>query len=406
MNRGVETRDRPVRSADRIVVLDVLRGIAVFGILFANLPFMALAGVLADQTGRFVGAGPLDAIAKQVVLFVVDTKFITLFSFLFGAGLALMAEKATARGAPFARIYRRRLVALVAFGVAHATLIWFGDVLVHYALLGFVAMLFRGCRVRTLLWWAGGLLLLNGLMWIGIGMLDPADFVEPRLGADGQPMDAAAQVAEVAAKYSEVFASGDFARMVAARTPLWLQTCASTFFFMFLRTSALFLLGMAAVKGGLFQSPLAARRLLVAGLAIGLPLQIACNATTAIEPWGAWQLGTLYGAGLALAAAYLGFVLRWSASAPARGLHARLAAVGRMAFTNYIGQSVLAGLLFNYVGLFDRLDRATLLPIALAICAFQLWFSTAWLRRFQMGPLESLWRRLTYGPGDSVTPRG
>ncbi len=398
MSRPPIPGDRPVAVADRIVALDVLRGIAVFGILFANIPYMALAGMVADQTGQFVGAGPLDAAAKHLVLFVVDTKFVTLFSFLFGAGLALMAEKAKGRGAKFTSIYRRRLTALLGFGIAHATLIWFGDILVLYALLGYLAMLFRGCRVRTLLWWASGLLLVNALLWVAIGLLDVNEIADVPVGADGQPQTLAAYTAATAGRYAEVFASGDFLRMVAARTPIWLKTAVSTLLFMFLRTLALFLLGMAAVKGGLFQSAVAARRLVVCGLVVGLPLQITCSLATAVEPWGALPLGTLYGAGLGLAAAYLGLALQWSAADRLRPLHAGLAAVGRMAFTNYIGQSVLTGIVFNYCGLFDRLDRATLVPVAVAVCALQLAVSAAWLRRFEMGPLEALWRRLTYGP--------
>ena len=142
----------PVAGGERIALWDVLRGFAVLGILLANIPFMAMAGVMTDPDWYFVGGDrAIDYLSYYFVYVFADTKFVTIFSTLFGAGLALMCEKANAAGASFVGHYSRRLLVLLVFGVVHGTLIWFGDILTMYALIGFLAMVFRNCRVRTLL---------------------------------------------------------------------------------------------------------------------------------------------------------------------------------------------------------------------------------------------------------------
>lgn len=372
---------RPVAAHERIVYLDVLRGFAVLGILLANMPFMALAGAIVTGGDAYIGGDSwLDAVSYAFVYVFADTKFVTLFSLLFGAGLGLMSEKALAAGSPFAMRYVRRLFVL-------------------YALTGFCAMWFRRRRVKTLLWWAGALLLVALLLWGAMGLFDPADFVEKRLDEAGRPMTAEQVLAQDMQEIRAVLSSGTFAEMAAARVGIYGDAVIFLLAFFFPRTLALFLIGMAFVKSGLLgrlAEPRGLRKVAVYGLASGLAL---CGGSLWFEHTdrGVLQMVSLFVGGLLLASGYATIVAMWCRSPYLSGLRARVAAVGRMALTNYIGHSVITSILFNWVGLFDRLRRPELLLLTFLIFALQLWLSPLWLRAFRFGPLEWVWRAVTYG---------
>jgi uncharacterized protein len=398
------TSGGPVAPRERIVLLDVLRGVAVLGILLANIPYMAIASTISHPMGGAPGDGLADQLCYWAVYLVADTKFITAFSLLFGAGLALMHERADAAGAPFVRRYARRLGVLLAFGVLHGTLVWSGDILSSYALLGFVAILFRRCKVRTLLVWTGILFALGLLAFTALGALDPADLVEPKADESGRVMTFDERTARREAKVAEIYASGDFLRMAEDRAGMFAQNVFGLLVLFGTRTLAMFLLGIALVRTGLLTRPtehrVLLRRFVVLGFGIGVPLEIVSVMAGLRDEsgWsGAVQFATLYLGGFALAFAYLGVIARWCASALWPGLRARLAAVGRMALTSYLTHSVVTAVVFNYLGQFDRWNRPALLALVLAIFAFQLAVSSWWLARFRFGPVEWLWRRLTYG---------
>jgi uncharacterized protein len=398
------TRIRPVAATERIVFWDLLRGVAVLGILLANMPYMALSGTHTDMTGDFVGGDSwLDHAEHFLVRLFVETKFVTTFSILFGAGLGLLSEKAVQRDTPFRLMYGRRLLVLLVFGVLHGTLLWFGDILATYAMLGFVAMWFRGLRVRTLLIWASTLLAVNWLMWASFGFIDPADWIDPIRGPDGQELEGLAALALQRQDYSEVFSSGDFGRMAATRSELYAECAFELLFLTALRTLALFLVGIALVKSGLFLRVAEHRRtyqrLLVLGLGIGFPLQLAQIAVDAAGDDTLHRVASLslfFPSGIFLSLGYIGAVALWAQSSLWSGLRVRLAAVGRMAFTSYLSHSAITAIVFNYLGLYDQWRRPGLFVLALAIFAFQLWFSPMWLRHFRFGPLEWVWRSLTY----------
>jgi len=143
----------PIAPPERVQAIDILRGFALFGILAANMrAFNAPAQAYFDPGLLWKGAA--DRAVQGAVDVLISGKFITLFSFLFGLGFAVQMERAEARGAGFAEIYRRRLFALLAIGLAHATLLWWGDILLPYALVGFLLLLFRRRRQKTLFLWA------------------------------------------------------------------------------------------------------------------------------------------------------------------------------------------------------------------------------------------------------------
>ena len=402
------TQIQPVQDAHRIVLLDVLRGFAVLGILLANIPFMSMAaglpGTLVPPQAHYVGGdGWLDHASHWFVYIFADTKFVTIFSTLFGAGLGLMSERALAAGAPFVGRYVRRLAILFLFGAAHVTLLWMGDILLVYSLFGFMAMWFRKRSVKTLLIWAGVLLTLCFLMWVAFGFADPIDFVKLEKGPDDQFLTIEQQCDKNRARIEATFSDGSFVEMMRLRIELYGSMLGFMFLVLGPRTLALFLFGIAVVKSGMLNVFVTQRsrlfRIAILGLGIGLPLQVTSlvylhhfeETHARVIGWG-----SLYLAGLAIALGYASVFALWLHTNVLVGLRARLAAVGRMALTNYLSHSLITGVIFNYCGQFDAWRRPQLLLLVFGIFGVQLWISPIWLRHFHYGPMEWLWRVGTY----------
>lgn len=388
----------PIGRRGRIDYWDVLRGVAVLGVLMANMPLMSLSAAL-DYVSPYTGSGALDSFAFAFVRLFADTKFITIFSLLFGAGLAFMAERAEARGQRFERIYLRRLFWLLVIGMLHGTCVWFGDILGHYAVVGFLAMWLRHWRPRSLLMAAGLLLALNLAVMLLFAAGDPLEHLELAAG-----QSAAEKRAEDSARFHDAFSSGSFPAMIGPRVELYQQSQVMMAVSWAGRTLALFCAGMALVRSGVLLAIRQHRRLIVrtimVGLTVGVPLQIVNLATA---DWSRTagerlvQFGTLYLVALFLSPAYMGLVALWVESDAGVGLRRRLAAVGRMALTNYLGHSVITALIFNYARQYDQWGRFAGLVLTFVIYAFQLWISPLWLDRFRFGPMEWLWRSLVYG---------
>ncbi len=391
---AASTSSGPTSDQERVVFWDVLRGFAVLGVLLANIPWMTLARHIATQ-GEGDEPTARDRFAKAVVFFVADLKFITTFSILFGAGLMWMSLRAEQRGRPFVSIYTRRLCALLGFGVIHGTCIWFGDILSTYAITGFLAMPFHRRRVRTMLIWAGALFVLALASW-SIGPL----FADH----DSESVEAAGKIALKTAEYREVFASGDFLRMLRARSEIFFGWIPMMIGFIMPRTLALFLLGMALVKSGFFTRPAEHRRFYRLACQLGIPIGVLLHVVVFVcsdrDDSAALKIITtaaFFVGSLVQAFGYIGAMQWWTESNAFAALRDRLAAVGRMAFTNYLMHSIITGIVFSYCGLFDRIDRLEGLGVVAAIYGLQLWYSKPWLERFRMGPFEWVWRSLTYG---------
>ena len=385
----------PTPPADRILGLDVLRGFALLGIIVINIQAFAMPfATLNNPTayGDLTGANYLVWVVSHVL---AKRKFITLFSLLFGAGIVLFAR--SKREDEATRLHYRRTAFLLAAGLAHAYLLWYGDILVPYAVCGLVVFFVRDWEPRLLA--RVGLLLLAvpALMYIASGVsLESTQAVL----AQWSPGEAA-----IAAEI-DTYRSGWLAQF-DHRIPTAISQQTSGFVsLIFWRTSGLMLWGMALFKWGVLSNERSAgfyRRLLAGGLLGGIPLILAGVWYNEAVDWSVRALffGSQfnYWGSLLLAGAYIGGVMLFCRRFGGGFVTGALSAVGRTAFSNYILQTVIATTIFygHGLGLFGRVSRVEQAGVVVAIWVVQIVLSVLWLRFFRFGPLEWLWRTVTYG---------
>lgn len=424
----------PVADAQRVVLIDVLRGFAVLGILLVNIAYFAFPVLTAENTMWWEQPWLDGAVVLLVELFC-SFKFITLFSILFGIGLALQSERAKAAGRPFAGFYARRLGVLLLIGLLHGTLLWYGDILTVYAVLGFAALLCRNLSPKALLIVAISLFLvpvlgLSGCQALTSGSDSPIEHWAD-LGPDieaGLHESAASEedAAELAAKFwafldflddeERIYAEGTFWEQVRHRSIYFVSFNVKAGVTMFgWRCLAMFLLGMFLVRIGVLREPHRFADRFAGFVRVGLPAGIGIQALGFLLAWMyphslsclLFYTTCLYVGSMGLTLAYLGIIATLCLRTLWLERLAPLAAVGRMALTNYLGHSIVCGLIFysHGLGLFGQVTHVTTLLIALGIFAAQLIASPIWLRHFHFGPAEWVWRTLTYGRSQAFIKR-
>lgn len=358
---------RPTPSAERIDAIDVLRGIALFGVMAINLVMEFRVSIFDQFLGPRMLASPVDRAIEAILTQAVELKAFALFSLLFGAGLAIQFDRLATSGRRTALLVRRLAVLLV-FGVIHLCLIWNGDILTEYALAGFIVLPFLFAP-RWLLTLAA---LASLALYLAMQAFPPAGLFPSRAVIWQDVMDA-----------NRIYATGGFLDVLAFRLRE-IPLIASLHAFVFLRTIGLFLVGALAWRSRILQNVRALFAIAIPAIGLGAALLYRGS-----EPLGTILLALGYGA------AILG-IARFERGKRLLGWAAPL---GRMAFTNYVAQSVIFGWIFyGYgLGLFGRLGITPALAIGIIVYAGQLRFSTWWLRHYRYGPLEWLWRSLMYG---------
>jgi uncharacterized protein len=410
MNTSIQPTVAPVAPSQRIQVIDIVRGFAIFGILLVNMAFFNHAiYALALNLARPVDA--LDQLARWGITFFAEGKFYSIFAFLFGLGMMIQYRRAQERGTRFVPFFLRRMGVLLVIGLIHAYLFWIGDILILYALLGTLALLlFRNRRPKTLLIWSIIFLIvpliinaaLLGLVALARSTPDSAALVDAALAEQQRAYQA------LGARADQVYAGGTFAEITRQRVQD-MNFIYFTWPFMAFNVLAMLLLGVYAGARGIFDDiprhlPLI-RRLWLWGLIVGVIGNLAyvivgqsaerSNPSPQLlvalvgQTFGAPALSIFYMASLAL----LIQTARWE------GRLRPLASVGRMAISNYLLQTIICTTLFyGYgFGLYGRIGLASGVLLTIAIYALQIPLSGWWLRRFRFGPVEWLWRSLTYG---------
>ncbi|MFC0170085.1 DUF418 domain-containing protein [Pseudoduganella danionis] len=362
-------------SQTRLASIDILRGLALFGVLMVNLITEFRVSIFQQFLPQPAEAQLLQRAVLGFVHEALELKAFALFSLLFGVGLAMQFE----RLAPTGRAYywlTRRLLILLLLGLIHLLLIWNGDILTEYALAGLLVLPLLGARRSVLAWTALALLVIYLIL---PGLPLPLGWPDEQW------------LAQHIGRANAVYAASNWWQVVQFG---WseLPALLPLHVYIFPRTLALFVLGMLAWRSGLFADAAARRgRLLLGGCLLGAAGVIL---TAAGE---AGLLASLAPVCLALACAALLIVAL--ESAPVRRCLLPFAALGRMAFTHYILQSLIFGAIFFGYGLgqFGKLAPVPVFVLGVGVYAVQLLLSQIWLRHYRFGPIEWCWRTLMYG---------
>ncbi|MGW7072186.1 DUF418 domain-containing protein [Streptomyces sp. NPDC054855] len=377
----------------RLAQVDALRGFALLGILMVNITYMASAyhGTGLEDPGL---SGPVSEAVRWLVAVLFEAKFFLLFSFLFGYSFTLQIDSAERRGARFTPRFLRRLTGLFVIGVVHAVVLFPGDILTLYAVLGLILLALRRIRPRTAVRIAVALLAVTAVAYAFLAL------AAGHAGGDGtiSPSTAAA-----AAQATEALRGGP-ASVIGAHLEELPDVAFLLVFFQAPSALAAFLLGLAAGRRRALadtdRHQRLLRRLQWVGFTVGLPGAIVYADASLNHPESAYQL---FAMGLdvvtapLLAAAYAATVLRLTHGRRGQSLVNALAPAGRMSLTNYLGQSLVCALLFTGLGaaLVGRVPPIGVAAIALTLFAVQTVASRRWLRHHAYGPLEWLLRAWT-----------
>ncbi|PHQ39585.1 hypothetical protein DJ69_05435 [Halorubrum persicum] len=390
------TRDAgPTPPSERIVSLDALRGIALLGILLINVWVFAMPEqTLLNPTvyGDFTGANYWAWAVSHVF---GQNKFITLFSALFGAGILLFIESKEEKGQDALRLHYRRTAILIAIGLMHAYLLWYGDILVAYGVTALVVVAFRDLEPRTL----AGVGVVFLLFLPVVELLVAATIGGDAIASQWEPARAAIE------QQVATYRSGWFEQL-DHRVPSSLDRQTTGYINQsFWQVGGTMLIGMALYRWGVLtgERSTALYRKLVALGVVGLAITVAGVVYIEANEWSAgaalyWRQ-FIYVGSFPLAGGYLGLVMLYARRRPNGPVTRGLAAVGRTAFTNYLLQTVIATTVFygHGFGLFGSVSRVEQLGFVAAVWAAQIVLSVLWLRRYRFGPVEWVWRTLTYG---------
>ena len=390
--------------APRIDSLDVIRGVAVMGILVANLPAFALPEAAYFSPAAWGGSAGWDRVAWAATYVLVEGKMRGLFSMLFGASMLLVVERARTAGDSPARVHCARMATLFLIGCAHLYLLWWGDILSHYALVGAIAFAFVALPVRPLL----GL----GIVFVAVQAILG---VETTLATFAAAARDTPDKVDTWAAIATVFGRPPRADMLHEITAMrggiggaiaWRWTHATSPFELLplvgAETLGYMLIGMAGLKSGFLAGTWSRRRyawIAAACLSVTLPIDGLLAATSIAHGFDQrWiVLGSVGAATVLRPLTFTGYAaLLLLAMRPGGWLGRRIAAAGRTAFTNYLGTTILMTFVFDGwgLGLFGALPRAALYLFVLPMWGIMLAWSAPWLARYRHGPLEWGWRTI------------
>jgi len=402
-------------EANRYLSLDAIRGVAVMGIILLNAFSFTMPDAAYINPLAWGGTRAIDVAAWGSNFVLFEGKMRGLFSLLFGASMALVIDRARAKGEGGASIHYRRLFWLLLFGLAHHLLIWEGDILVQYALIGMIAYVFVKRSNRTLRRWAIGLLALSVLMHVG--MIAGSYALKALAEAPGASAEARKGYGEMLNSFSKPGSKGvredletyraDYPAILAVRAGEMRGAIIGTIAIFGLETLGLMVLGILLLRNGFLTNGWEAaryQRWAVRSYVIGIPPLIALaywnfaigfDTHAVFATWAAWAEPFKYAVMFGHASLAMLLLARFAGSP----LVARIAAAGRAAFSNYIGTSlVMTSLFYGYgAGLFGHVGRAEVYLFILAIWAAILLWSKPWLERYRYGPFEWLWRSLSRG---------
>lgn len=394
---------QPTQQQDRILSLDLLRGFAVLGILIMNIQSFALPSAAYFNPTVYGDLTGLNKIAWFASHIIGDQKFMTIFSLLYGAGIVLITTNAENRTGKSAGLHYKRTFWLLIIGLIHAHLIWHGDILVPYALCGFIVYLFRRKKPMTLVILGTVFILVHTVIYLFFGLTMSQ---WPPESLEGTRQFWAPSATEIAAEISAV--TGNLQEQISHTSASAIMLETFVFFILFLwRAGGLMLVGMGLYKWGILtgkRSKKFYRNGFLISWLLGLPIIILGLVKNFENGWSmeySMYIGSQFNyiGSLFFSFGLICLVMLWARSNFLKAVQQRMIAVGQMALSNYLLTSVICVLIFYGIGLglFGQVSRIGLLGIMVVVWIILMLWSSPWLRRYYFGPAEWLWRSLTYG---------
>lgn len=392
----------PTKSTERIASLDALRGFAMLGILIMNIQSFSMIGaayVNPSAFGEFTGANRLIWILSHIF---ADQKFMPIFAMLFGAGIVLMSERFALKGKSATALHYRRMFWLIIFGLMHAYMLWYGDILFTYAICGMLVFPLRKLTTKWLLIIGLAIFSISSFLYLFFGWSIPYWSSEVLTHNVNSWLPPKAAILNEIANYQ-----GNWQQQMASRIPraYFIQT---TMFFMKVvwKTTGLMLIGMAFFKWGVFSARRAKRFYLkgiVSALIFGFPLVIFGIVTNFNANWS-FEYSMFFGSqfnywgSIFVSFGYISFIMIIFKAKRLNKIIQSFSAIGRTALSNYLLQTIICTTIFygHGLGLFVKANRIEQTFIILAVWAFQLFVSKVYLKYFRYGPFEWLWRSLSY----------
>lgn len=421
----------PVSEAKRLTTIDMLRGFALLGILLMNMPGFSMADYSFEAFKN--DPNSLNFWVFQIIGIVFEGKMRAMFGMVFGAGVLLFIANKSANGAAVHALYYRRMFWLLLFGLIHAHLIlWIGEILYLYAVCGMILYLFRNVAAKYLVWavpivavvsFVAGTIHYRELREKRIAYVEATTAqsqsqalteIQTKALADWREVEKTMIPNREDAKANTQKMKSDYTTVAGYLRPLAFQWQTKYLIFDVWDSLALMLLGLALFKWGFLTGAWSRKdywKVVKIGYGIGLPLVIFANyyyfkhfstleANLArMEQVPINWINLIYPfQRILLVMAHAAALILMFQSGFATKLFSRLVAVGRMALTNYISHSVICTLFFFGYGLnyYAELEYYQIYFVVVAIWVFQLIISPIWLKYFLFGPLEWLWRSLTY----------
>ncbi|MCL2040927.1 MAG: DUF418 domain-containing protein [Bacteroidales bacterium] len=398
----------PVQVQERIEVLDVIRGFALLGVLMANMAWFSSPALYFEILGKDMWTGAWDTTTSSFINLLVSGKFYSMFSFLFGLGFAIFFERAMERTVKPKLLFYRRLFILLLIGLAHAFFIWYGDILVTYALLGFLLPLFFNRKPKTLIKWAISLfsILILFLALVMGSLALGRMFNEAAITDSLQPFYA--DIESMIESSFHAYGQGTFAEIMAQRTSDTLFSFSQIFMGIFV-IFPLFLLGLYAGKKKIFQNIesnlTSIRKIWIWSLVIGLTMSVVKFIFKNLMGADFYSFYTVIHTGSGFLGD-IGLCLFFMTSIVLLYQNRKwmlklkpLAYMGRMPLSNYLFQSIVCTTIFySYgFGLYGKVGSALGLVLTVVIFTIQIFISKYWFKHYRFGPVEWVWRCLTYG---------
>jgi uncharacterized protein len=392
----------PIDPKQRIEILDILRGFALLGIIFNNMQYLSGYAFTPFDTLKQIINFQRNEDVYHLLDILVTAKFYTLFSFLFATGFYIQLSRHREESADFLKIYRRRLFILLVIGTVHG-LIWFGDILFSYAIIGFILILFRNVKSKNLLRWSICILLLPFLIDLALlpffqtSAAINFNTTTPIVHVHYPDMTPEAVI--------HIYQNGSVAEifLLNFHNLIWINLGhlpSGQIFTLF----GIFLLGYYLASTGFFTKKSKPILLFIISLIIGLLATISARVLGgSLYRWPPTFPNILFKfllltGQIFMCFTYILFICKIVQTSRGKRILKYIIPMGRMALSNYLFQTIIMIVIFYNYGfnLFGRIGLIQTTGIAILIVVMQIIISNIWLRHFRFGPFEWLWRSLTY----------